>query len=169
MVAVDPPLAEPVTNSLRRPDPAVGAVTRSIAWIADAVVLNLVAVLVGVGIALITSIVPIWHGHRTLAQAVAGTVYVVWCAAYFVVFWATTGQTPGARLMQIRLTGPDGERVRVPRACLRWLGMQLAILPLFAGYAPLIFGRRPLPDWMAHTLVKDTPQLSLAGKAMLHQ
>jgi hypothetical protein len=41
--------------------------------------------------------------------------------------------------------------------------MELAIIPLCAGYIPILFRRRGFPDWLAHTLVLDTPQLSIAG------
>jgi hypothetical protein len=40
--------------------------------------------------------------------------------------------------------------------------MTLATLPLFAGYVPILFKRRGFPDWLAHTLVIDAPQLSVA-------
>ena len=41
----------------------------------------------------------------TTVFAAAGAVafLVHWMAGYFVVFWSTTGQTPGSRLMQIRV------------------------------------------------------------------
>ena len=140
----------------------VGAVTRIVAWIADAVLINLVAIITGLGVVVITSMFPIPRGAQTAWEVVAAGVYVLWYAAYFVGFWSVTGQTPGARLMQIRLVVPDGRGVRPARGLVRWVGMQLAAIPLFAGYLPVLVGRRPFPDWLARTLVLDAPEMSVA-------
>jgi len=40
------------------------------------------------------------------------------------------------------------------------------MLPLFAGYAPILFRRRGFPDWLAHTLVLEAQQESLAEARM---
>ena len=145
------------------PDEAcIGAVTRSVAWIIDVVIINVVATLTGVGTALILSVFPVSKStDHTGLKVVGAAVYALWCIAYFVVFWATTGQTPGARVMQIRLVSAARGRVQVMRALVRWVGMQVAIIALFTGYIPVLFRRRPLPDWMARTLVVDAPQTSL--------
>ena len=83
--------------------------------------------------------------------------------AYFVAFWSTTGQTPGARVMQVRLVTAQRQRVKPVRALVRCAGMQLAAIPLFAGYLPILFRRRGFPDWLAHTLVVDAPEPSIAA------
>ena len=142
----------------------VGVVTRSVSWVLDALVINLVAIITGLGAQLILSIFPVSGRAVDILKAVAGAAYVVWCAAYFVLFWYWTGQTLGARLMQIRLVPAKGTRVKPVRALVRWVGMNLAMLPLFAGYIPLLFGRRGFPDWLARTEVVEAPQLSLAEK-----
>jgi uncharacterized RDD family membrane protein YckC len=143
-------------------DVHVGVVTRAVSWILDALLINLVAIITGLGAALISSVVHIPGSAKTALQVAGGAVYIIWCAAYFVVFWATTGQTPGARMMQIRLVTAKRRRVKPVRALVRWIGMQLSILALFMGYAPILFGRRGFPDWLARTLVIDAPELSLA-------
>jgi uncharacterized RDD family membrane protein YckC len=143
-------------------DAHVGVVTRGVSWTVDALVINLVAIITGLGVALIGSVVHISGNAKTALGVIGGAVYVVWAAAYFVVFWATTGQTPGARMMQIRLVTVKRQRVTPIRALVRWIGMQLSILALFTGYIPILFGRRGFPDWLARTLVIDAPQLSLA-------
>lgn len=142
----------------------VGVVTRTISWLLDAVVINLVVILAGVGTALVLSIFPLGQHIRPALEVVAGALYFLWTAAYFVAFWSLSGQTPGARLMQIRLIRPARQRVKPHVAIVRWIGMNLAMIPLFAGYLPVLFGRRPLPDWMAKTLVIDMPQDSLAER-----
>ncbi|MGZ6640031.1 MAG: hypothetical protein ACXVII_45415 [Solirubrobacteraceae bacterium] len=59
------------------------------------------------------------------------------------------------------------QRVKPARALMRWVGMNLAMVPLFAGYVPILFRRRGFPDWLAKTLVLGAPQLSrsAAGNA----
>ena len=76
----------------------------------DALLINLVAIITGLGAELIASIFPITKNLKPLFLAIAAAVYVVWAAAYFVVFWSISGQTPGSRLMQVRLVTPGGGR-----------------------------------------------------------
>ena len=140
----------------------VGVVTRAVSWLMDWTVINLGAILAGVGVSLVLAIFPLTKGLKPTFEAIAGAAYFLWAAAYFVVLWSMTGQTLGARLMRIRLVTADREPVRPARALVRWVGMNLGILSFCAGYIPLLFGRRPLPDWLAKTLVLDAPQLSLA-------
>ncbi len=140
-----------------------GVVTRSVSWLIDALLLNLAAIMTGLGAELVISIFPLSKHAQPALTAIAGAVYIVWCAAYFVAFWSTTGQTPGARIMQIRLVSARGDRVKLARAVVRWIGMNVAMIPLFAGYLPILFNRRGFPDWLAHTLVLDAPRVSLAG------
>ncbi len=141
----------------------VGAMTRAIAWILDAVLVNLVAIMTGIGVELILSMFPVSKSSASALKPVAAVVYAVWAAAYFVVFWSVAGQTPGARIMQIRLVPARGGKIKPLRALIRWLGMNAAMLMLFLGYVPVLVGRRPLPDWLAHTLVLDAPQTSMAS------
>ena len=140
----------------------VGAVTRSVSWVVDALLINFAAIMAGLGTALVLSIFSLGKDAQAPLEAIAGALYVLWAAVYFIAFWSTTGQTPGARVMQIRLVAPHHRRVHPARAVVRWVGMNLAMLPLFAGYLPIIFGRRGFPDWLAKTLVIEAPQLSMA-------
>jgi uncharacterized RDD family membrane protein YckC len=140
----------------------VGLVTRVISWVVDLLLINLVAIITGLGAELIASIFPITKNLKPLFLAIAGGVYLVWTAAYFVVLWSLSGQTLGSRLMQVRLVTPDGGRVKPARALVRWIGMNLAMLPLPWGYVPIPFKRLGFPDWLAHTRVIEAPQLSIA-------
>jgi uncharacterized RDD family membrane protein YckC len=144
----------------------VGVVTRATSWVLDAIAINLVAIITGLGAELIFSIFPVSPHFASILKPIAGAIYIVWAGAYFVVFWSWTGQTLGARTMQIRLVAANGRRVKPARAVVRWVGMNLAMLPLFAGFAPILFGRRGFPDWLAHTDVVEARQLSLAQARM---
>jgi uncharacterized RDD family membrane protein YckC len=151
-----------VQTSLEENLPYVGLVTRGISWAVDALLINLVAIITGLGAELIASIFPITKNLKPLFLAIAAGVYVVWAAAYFVVFWSMSGQTPGSRLMQVRLVSPGGGRVKPVRALVRWIGMNVALLPLPWGYVPIPFKRLGFPDWLAHTRVIEAPGLSIA-------
>jgi uncharacterized RDD family membrane protein YckC len=141
----------------------VGLVTRIVSWGVDELLINLVALLTGVGVALVAAIFPITKNLRPLFIVIGGVVYVLWTAGYFVGFWSTTGQTPGARFMQVRLVTPSGGRVKPARALVRWVGMNAAMLPLPWGFVPIPFGRKGFPDWLAHTRVIEASQLSIAA------
>lgn len=102
---------------------------------------------------------------RTLLAVLGGIAYVLWLVGYFAVFWSTTGQTPGARIMQIRVLATAGETVALPRAVVRCIGIVLAALPVFAGFVPVLFDdrRRALQDRLAGTVVVAWPQPRLAA------
>ena len=96
--------------------------------------------------------------------AVGAVAFALWAMLYFVVFWSTTGQTPGARIMEFRVLPEEGDKLKPWRAVVRAVGLVLAAIPLFAGYLPVAFGRRRrgLQDYLARTIVTDAPQLSVA-------
>jgi uncharacterized RDD family membrane protein YckC len=121
----------------------------------DAAVVNAVALVVAGAAALVTAMLPGSQKLHTLEVAIAALIYVLWVVAYFATFWSTTGQTPGARVMHIRVTHPDGGRLHARRAVLRFAGTILAALPLFAGFAPILFSprRRAVNDWIGHSVV----------------
>ena len=151
-----------IQTTLEENLPYVGLVTRVISWVIDVLIINFVAIVTGLGAELVVSVFPITKNLKPLFVAIAGVVYLVWTAGYFVVFWSISGQTPGSRLMQVRLVTPGGGRVKPARALVRWIGMNLALLPLPWGYVPIPFKRLGFPDWLAHTRVIEAPQLSIA-------
>jgi uncharacterized RDD family membrane protein YckC len=74
---------------------------------------------------------------------------------YFVGFWAVTGQTPGMRLMHVRVVARDGRPPSVWRGLVRLVGLILSIIPLFAGFLTVLVDdrRRSLADMLAGTVV----------------
>ncbi len=143
----------------------VGLATRVIAFVVDAALINLVAIIVAVGASLILSLLHLPKQLHVLWVALAGAAYVLWSIGYFVSFWSTTGQTPGSRVMQIRVVTAKGVPFKPRRGVRRLIGMVLAALPLFAGYVLILFDgkRRGFQDRFAGTLVIEAPQLSVAG------
>ena len=161
--AESPESDTPLQAKLAENVPYVGLMTRLISWAVDFLLINLVAIIVGLGAELIVGIFPITKNLKPLFLAIAGGVYVLWTASYFVAFWSATGQTPGARLMQVRLVTASGEKLKPVRAFVRWIGMNIAMAPLPWGFVPIPFKRLGFPDWLAHTRVIEVQQLSIAN------
>ena len=131
-----------------------GIATRGTALAIDAAIANLICLVLGALIGLVTSLVGDLRPQWVVALlAAAGWALIV--GGYFTLFWATTGQTPGMRLMRLRVVTYSGGRVHFVRALIRLGGLVLAIIPLFAGFVPVLFDarRRGLQDWLARTLV----------------
>jgi uncharacterized RDD family membrane protein YckC len=144
-----------VRRSSRTVRPVYGGIaTRAIALATDAA-LTIVLFMSIVGVAaLVASLVgglrPAWLVGALLASGgllVAGT--------YFVLFWSAAGQTPGMRLLRVRVLGPEGKPPSVGRSLVRLVGLALSIVPLFAGFIPVLFTeqRRGLADFLAGTVV----------------
>lgn len=131
-----------------------GLVTRAIAIVIDAVVIDAVAFVVTGAVLLIESVFKISSKHHTLAVTVGTVLFIAWVVGYFVMFWTTTGQTPGSRVMQIRVARSDGKRIGPRRAFVRLAWMALS-LPLFWGYWPVLWTdrRRTVFDLVAGTVV----------------
>jgi uncharacterized RDD family membrane protein YckC len=142
-----------------------GLVTRAIAFAVDAAIINLIALVVGVGVGLALSILSISDTAQTVLLACGGVAFVVWTVAYFAVFWSTTGQTPGNRLMRIRVCGADDRAVlSLSRSLVRFGALLLAALPLFAGFLTVLVDdrRRGLHDMLAGTVVVGA-EITLSG------
>src|SRR3954470_16011470 len=116
-----------------------GIVTRGLAFVVDAAIVNGIALLAAAATLLIMSVLPGSQRLHGLAVIIAGAVFILWCVTYWATFWATTGQTPGDRIMRVRVTRSDGSRLHVARALLRVGATALAALPLLAGFLPIMF------------------------------
>jgi uncharacterized RDD family membrane protein YckC len=132
-----------------------GVASRGVALLVDALAIFAISALIGAAVGLISSIVggvrPDW-----LAGTLLGADGLIVTAAYFVLFWSTAGQTPGMRLMHVRVrSGRPGGALSVGRALVRTIGLALAIIPLFLGFVPALIDsrRRALPDFLAGTTV----------------
>ena len=148
--------AEHLVSRRTRPAPPreAGIVTRAIALATDAG-LTLVAYMAVVGLAsLVASLVgqlrPAW-----LAGVLLTAAWVLIVVPYFVLFWSAAGQTPGMRLLRLRVHRRDGGALSIGRALVRVVGLALSIVPLFAGFVPVLFTerRRGLADYLAGTVV----------------
>ena len=142
-----------------------GLATRAIALATDAALVTVIFMSVTGLAALVASLVgglrPAW-----LVGTLLGSGWLLIAGSYFVLFWSSAGQTPGMRLLHLRVRGPDGEAPSVGRSLVRLFGLVLAIVPMFAGFVPVVFSerRRGLQDFLAGTVVlyEDVSSTSLS-------
>ncbi len=134
--------------------PYAGIATRTLALAIDVTFVHVVVFTAGAILALVGSLVGDLRLDM-LARLLAAGAWAATVGAYFAGFWSMAGQTPAMRLMEIRVLGPDGEPPGVLRAFVRLVGLGLAIVPLFAGFLPVLVDdrRRGLHDFMARTVV----------------
>jgi uncharacterized RDD family membrane protein YckC len=160
-----PVAASREASTVRQAPPAApsyqGLITRSIAFGVDAAIINLVAVTVAAGVSLALSVLGFPDSLEPVLVALSGAAYAFWSIGYFVAFWSSTGETPGNRLMRIRVCEADsGGPPRPWRALVRLGALALAVVPLFAGLLTILVDdrRRGLHDMLAGTVVVASPE-----------
>jgi uncharacterized RDD family membrane protein YckC len=141
--------------------PQAGFVTRLMALALDAGILNVSFLVVSGLFALAASFV--FPGEGAVIAIGAGA-WAIAAALYLVVFWATAGQTPGMRLMGIRLLARGSPEVGAGPALRRLAGVGLCGITLGIGFLPILFTqrRRGLQDMVAGTEVVYTPSATRA-------
>ena len=80
-----------------------GLATRTIAFALDAAIINAAAFTTGIAIGLGISLLHLSEQAKIVLGVAMGAGYVIWSVVYFIFFWATSGQTPGDRVMHIRV------------------------------------------------------------------
>jgi pimeloyl-ACP methyl ester carboxylesterase/uncharacterized RDD family membrane protein YckC len=144
---------------LRRPDaplrPFAGFASRGAALVLDAFLAQLACLAAAASVALVASLVGA-SLTNVFARVFTGAGIFVVAGAYFVGFWSTVGQTPGMRLLGVRVAGPDGTPPSGIRSVVRLAGLVLAVLPLGAGFLTALVDRRrrALQDFVAGTIVR---------------
>ena len=135
--------------------PFAGLASRGIGLLVDALAVLAATFALGAGATLVAAIAgglrPEWLAGFLLSFA--GVAIAV---CYFSLFWGTVGQTPGMRLMHVRVLHRHADRqLTVGRSVVRTVGLVLAIIPCFLGFVPALFDsrRRALPDYLAGTVV----------------
>jgi uncharacterized RDD family membrane protein YckC len=138
-----------------------GLVSRAIALGIDAAVVQGTLLVIAALLALVASLV---GGVRleSLGQAIAAAAWILATAAYFVIGWSATGQTLGMRAMELRVVTSAGLVPKPARSVVRVLWLGLCILPLFAGFLPVLFDqrRRGLHDMVSGTVVVHVPPVA---------
>ena len=135
----------------------VGLVTRALAFAVDAALINAVAILTAAVVGLALSVMSLPDRLTDVLVLIGGVLYVLWSIGYFVGFWSTTGQTPGARLFRFTVRTAALGPLSLRRALVRFAAVMLAALPLFAGFLLILVDdrRRGLHDRLAGTVVVE--------------
>jgi uncharacterized RDD family membrane protein YckC len=134
--------------------PFAGAATRAAALGTDLLLILAVFTVLSGFVALISSLVgtlrPAW-----LVGVLLGGGWTIVAGAYLVLFWSGAGRTPGMNLFRVRVRDRLDRPPSVGRSIVRALATWVSIIPLFAGYLPVLFDRRRrgLPDLIAGTEV----------------
>ena len=134
--------------------PYAGIATRGVALAVDAALATMIFLTGTAVIGLVVSLV--WDPRPApvvgTVIAVAGFLVEV---AYFTGFWSTAGQTPGMRLLRLRVVAGDGSSPGLGRSLVRLFRLIVAILLLFTGFLPVLVDdrRRALQDFLAGTVV----------------
>lgn len=97
-------------------------------------------------------IVPFHYDSMYLTDTSSALIYAVFFpyygmavlinAAYFIYFYGTTGQTPGKKLLGLKVVRTDGKPVTFGIAFLRWVGYIISKLPFFLGFIWVVFDGR---------------------------
>ena len=140
--------------------PLAGFWVRSVAFLVD---LTTVMMLALVGSFLVWGAVEIGGAFSSTSefalewlQTTATTVLTVLIApGYFILFVGWRGQTPGKRLLGLKVIQVTGEEVGYARALVRWMGQCLGLLLFGLGFLMVAVSRRKqgLHDKLAGTSV----------------
>jgi uncharacterized RDD family membrane protein YckC len=137
-----------------------GLASRTIAFAADLSIVLVIGLAAAGFLALVDSFVA--GIGRGLGEVLLGVGWSLLAGFYFALFWTLAGQTPGMRMMRLRVMDRRGTLPRFGRAVVRLVASVLAIAPLFAGLVPVLFDgrRRALQDFVAGTVVMADDSLS---------
>jgi len=129
-----------------------GVVSRTIAYVVDALIVSIASAGTATGMSLIASVVG--SDARDLARTLT-TAYLVALPAVFAfyctVFWGLTGRTPGMALAGVRVVNMSQRRVRWIAALAR--GILLAYFPIGALWMLADRRHRAIHDLIARTVV----------------
>ena len=166
-------LAATNTIPADKPQPLeyIGLITRVLAFTLDLIVLNVFAFVTAAAVSLFFSVFNLPDNSKAAIAAVSATVYFLWVVGYFVTFWATTGQTPGDRVLRIKVVSSIPGPIKPRRALLRLGALLLGAIPLFAGYVLILFDdrRRAFHDHVGRTVVVDATYSRTPGVLARHR
>jgi uncharacterized RDD family membrane protein YckC len=144
-----------------------GFATRSLAFAIDVLIVDAIAVGIGLAAALVAQVLSLDVSEFSSVDALlVGGGWLVLAGAYFLVFWGLSGQTPGMSFMGLRVVAAKGGRVSWPRAVRRLGWMYVCVLTLGIGFLLILVDdrRRGLHDRMARTLVIHDPGAGRGGR-----
>jgi uncharacterized RDD family membrane protein YckC len=142
-------------------DRHAGIVSRAIAFLMDTIAISVTVLVVATLLQSVESFFMLFKVpalvaplHAVLVGATIAFSFL-FPVAYPIGFWALVGQTPGKALLGLRIVRMDGRRMTLSAALLRYLGYWVSAIPLFLGFAWILFDadRRGWHDRIAGTYV----------------
>jgi len=137
-----------------------GFVTRLVAFVIDLVIITVVVIISDAAIGLIATLLKSMHLIRpgglteTVVTVVAAALGMVLFVAYYIGFWLAAGQTPGKRIMGVRIVRTDGRRVKLGNVVRHFVGYWLSGI-LFLGFLWILVDnqRQAWHDSLSGTIV----------------
>jgi uncharacterized RDD family membrane protein YckC len=122
--------------------PQAGVISRGLAFLVDGVIVN--GVLAVASAILTLFFVQVLNDDQvpTPALLVGAAAWILLGSLYLVGFWELVGQTPGMRLLGLRLKVADGGVPTGRQARLRLAWLVLSVIPLGAGLLAILFDDR---------------------------
>jgi uncharacterized RDD family membrane protein YckC len=133
-----------------------GAISRLLAVLLDAAILNGVLLLLSAAVALVVSALASGdQSGGTGAIAFGAAAWIASACAYLTLFWTLAERTPGMAFLGLRVLSVDGARLEPRQALRRLVGGALAALPLLLGFAGVLLDdrRRGWQDRLGQTVV----------------
>jgi uncharacterized RDD family membrane protein YckC len=98
-------------------------------------------------------------------------IHLVVSATYDVGFWVLSGQTPGKRVLGVRVMRTDGRRVTLGKGILRWVGYWISAIGFLGYFWILLDNRRQgFHDKLAGTIVTYSwPEGKLRGAFVIER
>ncbi len=156
----------------RQPTNHVGLITRSVAALCDAVILDGIFLVTAALLGLVVSALGDPNGVSTAGIVFGLGAWIAFGSLYLLIFWSLAGQTPGMRLISIRIEDYDSSpELGLRRAFRRLVGLALAVIPFGLGLLGVLTDddRRGWWDRLAGTDVVPVdplaPYSSRAGAA----
>jgi uncharacterized RDD family membrane protein YckC len=145
-----------------------GFVTRLVAFVIDLIIVSVLVLAANAAVDLVTTLLKNVHLVRsglltdTIASVLAIALGVVIFIEYYIGFWLGAGQTPGKRLMGVRIVRRDGGRVDWWNVVRRFAGYWLSCI-LFLGFLWILVDnqRQAWHDSLSGTIViysRPTPR-----------
>jgi uncharacterized RDD family membrane protein YckC len=142
-----------------------GLVSRGLGFLLDLAILDIAVLTISAVIAFVVSLFVSGDPPAAPVIALGAAFWLLAGSAYLLTFWALAGQTPGMRVLRIRLDAAGERRIGARRAILRLGGAVLSVVALGLGLLAVLFEdrRRGWLDRIAGTEVLYTatsPKLS---------
>ncbi|MGI8632052.1 MAG: RDD family protein [Solirubrobacterales bacterium] len=138
--------------------PYAGAITRAMALAIDGVLVNLsLAAFTAIVASLVRALFPDFVGDLPLqTTAVAAVAWGTIGSSYLLFFWTLVGQTPGMRILGLRVASLAGERLGLGQAIKRLIA--LVVFPFGAVAMVVTERRQALHDRFADSIVVYEPE-----------